>query len=433
MSTSEELIGLTCPPARHRLAQVAVALFVAALSLSLASCTGTVDPAEQRLELAKSASADVVIGAAWPWSKRAEGMYGKGIDLAVREVNASGGVLGRTVRIKRADDNESIVDGRLVAQRMIEDPNVFAVIGHLNSHVSIPVARMYDEGGLLMLTPASTSPELTEQGLRRVFRSVNNDRAVGSHMVRYAKSQGYERIVIGYVRNAYGLGLANAFEFDGTRSGLNVVDRRGYDAASGDARPNFDPIVNDWANLDVDAVFLAGMAPDAAYLVRELRDAGIDAPIFGGDALNTHELIEVAGSAAEGMVVASVFHPDNPRPTVQTFNEAFRAEYGVRPNSWAARGYEAVRLLTHAMQRAGSVVPDRVADEMRSFDGWSGVTGTFVFDDRGDVVGKEVMTVEVRSERFEFRGEQHLVSSQYLERNSPRDPSQWVNTTVAPE
>ena len=153
--------------------------------------------------------------------------------------------------------------------------------------------------------------------------------------------------------------------------------------------------------------------------------------VLGGDALDTEDLIEAAGEAANGVVIASVFHPDNPRQEVQNFNEAFRAEYGTLPDSWAARGYEALKLLVHAMNDAGSVVPDRVADALRSLDGWSGLTGTFVFDDHGDVVGKEVMTVVVEEGRFRFRGEQQAVSSSYdRDREQRSEDLQWVNTRI---
>jgi branched-chain amino acid transport system substrate-binding protein len=250
-------------------------------------------------------------------------------------------------------------------------------------------------------------------------------------MARFAQLEGYEQVAIVYVRNAYGLGLANAFETSATDAGVNVVGRNAYDATTSTTRPNFSRLINGLGGLNADAIFLAGMAPEAGYLIADIRKAGIDIPIFGGDALDTEDLIGAAGDAADGVVIASVFHPDNPRQEVQNFNEAFRAEYGTLPDSWAARGYEALKLLVHAMNEAGSVVPDRVADALRSLDGWSGLTGTFVFDDHGDVVGKEVMTVVVDEGRFRFRGEQQAVSVSYdRDRERRSDDLQWVNTRV---
>ena len=223
--------------------------------VAVAGCSSADDPSEERLRLATDPEADVVIGAAWPWSTRETSTYWQGMELALREVNAAGGILGRTVRIKKGDDRESVVEGRLVAKRFVEDPEVMAVIGHLNSHVTLPASTMYDAGGVLMLTPASTSPEITSQGLRRVFRSVNNDAAVGDHMARFAQLEGYEQVAIVYVRNAYGLGLANAFEISATDADISVVGRTAYDASTNGVQPNFDRLIDGLGDIDADAIF----------------------------------------------------------------------------------------------------------------------------------------------------------------------------------
>ncbi|MEM9664967.1 MAG: ABC transporter substrate-binding protein, partial [Bacteroidota bacterium] len=289
----------------------------------LAACGGPQDPAEQRAQRIAQSDGPILIGAAWPWEARTSGYYWEGLELAVREVNEAGGIQGRPIELVREDDRESVNEGRLVAQRLANNPDVVAVIGHLNSHVTLPAAGTYEAAGLVMLTPASTTPELTEKGYRRIFRSVNNDVMIGQQMVDYAVSKGYTNVAIAYVRNAYGLGLANAFERRAIEAGVHIVDRQAYDSAVRDTRVSFDRIIDEWKDRRFDAIFLAGMAPEAGYFVKHVRAAGIDASMFGGDALDTQSLIESAGPAAEGLVVASIFHPDNPRPEVQQFNEVF--------------------------------------------------------------------------------------------------------------
>ena len=373
-----------------------------AVAILAGACGGPQNVAEERARRAEANRGDILIGAAWPWSSREDGMYGEGMQMAVDEINAAGGVLGRPVRVLKEDDHESVNEGRLVAQRFANNLDVVAVIGHLNSHVSIPAASIYENAGLLMLTPASTSPELTRLGFRRVFRSVNNDETVSREMVAYAVEKGYGRVVICYVRNEYGLGLANAFEQGATEVGIEIVDRQSYDPASSNRPRSFERMLDEWKDQDFDAIFLAGMPPQAGYFVAQARASGIRAPIFGGDALDSMEMVESAGAASEGVVVASVFHPDNPRPEVQRFDRAFFDRYGKRPDSWAARGYEAVRLLAHAMEVAGSTVPDQVAAALRSLDGWPGITGAFSFDANGDVVGNAMVRAIVRNRQFAF-------------------------------
>ncbi len=386
------------------------AMLLAALVVAVSGCGGPKDVAQERALRAEAAD-ELLIGAAWPWASRGEGMYWNGMKMAVDEINAYGGVLGRPLRVIKEDDKESVNEGRLVAQRLSDNPDVVAVVGHLNSHVSIPAAAMYEAAGLLMITPASTSPELTRKGFRRVFRSVNSDEKIGGQMVEFALATGYRRVIICYVRNAYGLGLANAFEQHADAAGLQIVDRQSYDPAVAETPSSFARMIREWKNHEFDAIFLAGMAPQAGYVVKHVRAAGIKAPIFGGDALDTAELLSSAGTDAEGVVVASIFHPDNPRPEVQRFNDRFKATYGVLPDSWAARGYEAIQLLAAAMERAGSPAPDRVAEALRSIDTWTGITGSFSFDEKGDVIGKTMVTVVVRDGRFQFLEENQLASA----------------------
>lgn len=387
---------------RIRTHAVFYGVFGIALAMLISACGGPQNVAEERAEQARLAEGDIVIGAAWPWSSRNDGLYWEGMQMAVDEINADGGVLGRSLRIRKEDDRESVNEGRLSAQRFADDLEVVAVIGHLNSHVSIPAASIYENAGLLMLNPASTSPELTQKGFTRVFRSVNSDVRVSQEMVDFAETRGYKQVLICYVRNEYGMGLANAFDRQAGEAGIQVIDRQSYDPLAANRTYSFQRILDAWKDLDFDAIFLAGMPPQAGYFVAQARASGIGVPIFGGDALDSMEFVESAGEAAEGVVVASIFHPDNPRTEVQHFNDAFAERYGTRPDSWAARGYEAVRLLAHAMTQAGSTVPDEVAVALRRLDGWAGITGTFAFDDKGDVIGKAMVKAVVHDGGFAF-------------------------------
>ena len=374
---------------------------LALLSTVVAGC-GPDDPATLRVERATQAEGDLVIGVAWPWAARTAGHYAEGLDMAVDEINADGGVLGRPLRLVRGDDQESVDGGRLVAQRFANDPDVVAVIGHLNSHVTIPAADIYERGGLLMMTPASTAPELTRRGHHRIFRSVHDDEDVGRQMVALADENGWRSVYVVYVRTSYGEGLATAFEGAATDSQVDVVGRAAY----GSDGSGLDALVREVRQTrgarGVDAVFLAGVPPEAGSVIAALRRGGVGAPIFGGDALDTVELVESAGSAAEGIYVASVFHPDDPCPESQAFRQAFEARYGQQPDSWAARGYEAVRILAQAMATAGSAAPDAVAAALREGGQVSGITGPFGFDDKGDVVGKRLVTAVVHGGQFQY-------------------------------
>lgn len=220
--------------------------------------------AEQRIANARRADGDVFIGVAWPWAARREMRFGDGIDMAVAEVNAAGGIAGHQLRVLRLDDHESADEGRVIAQRLGADPQVVAVIGHLQSYVTVPAAAIYDNGGVVLLAPAATDPALTAQGYRHVFRGTFTDKEAGRQMAEYAARRGYRRIAIEYVRSAYGRDLANAFEESATDRRLQVVARQSY-GADGVGDDTFDEVLREWSTLGLDAIFLAGEVPSAGY------------------------------------------------------------------------------------------------------------------------------------------------------------------------
>lgn len=371
-------------------------------ALAPLGCGGTPDPAAEREKHARG-SGDIVIAAAWPWEARGgDILYGEGMDLAVEELNAAGGVLGRPLRLLRVDDGESVDRGRMIAQQLGRDPEVMAVIGHLHSYVTVSAAPIYDLSGLVLLSATSTTPALTTQGYGRVFRGVFNDVEVGRQLARYAVARGHRRMVVYYARNEYGRELANAFEEQAASQGAQVVSRESYDPNLSANPVAVEQTVSNWSSWDFDAVFIAGQDRQAALLVAELRRRGIRAPVLGSDALATPVFLEVGGPAVEGTVIASAFHPDAPDPEVRRFDAAFRERYGKRPDVGAALGYDAVRVLAHGMRAAGSPAPDRVAASLRGLRDWRGVTGSFSFDRDGNLVGMPIPKIVVRDGRFEY-------------------------------
>jgi branched-chain amino acid transport system substrate-binding protein len=302
----------------------------------------------------------------------------------------------------RVDDHESVDEGRLAAQRIASDPDVVAVIGHLQSYVTVPAAAVYDLSGLILVSPTATDSELTSHGYRRVFRTTFNDKAIGRQIAQFAGHRGLRRIAIFYIRNTYGRELANAFEERAGEVGVTIVARRSYDPSEQANERTFAPIVREWKDLPMDGIFLAGEVPSAGYFIAQARAASIRVPILGGDALSAPSLMAVSGTAAEGTIVGSVFHPDEPRAEVRQFTATFAKRYNVPPDVGSAVGYDAVHLLAHAMRQARSTVPDEVAAALHKVQDWAGVTGTFTFDNDGDVVGKHLVKLVVRRGRFEY-------------------------------
>jgi len=253
-----------------------------------------------------------------------------------------------------------------------------------------------------MMNPASTAPELTPSGMRLVFRTVNSDVESARQLATHFEESGYGRVVICYVRNAYGLGLANAFEAWAYRLGTEVVDRKSYEPSQSRSASSYSQVVRGWQDLRFDAVLLAGAAPQAAHVIRAIREAGLQQPILGGDALHDEDMLALAGSAAEGLVVLSTFHPHNPNPRVESFRARYGKVYRSAPDAWTARGYESLAILVDAVRQAGSIDAKAIASVLRARDDWRGLHGPIGFDDEGNPLRRPGVAVQVVGGRFDF-------------------------------
>jgi branched-chain amino acid transport system substrate-binding protein len=250
-----------------------------------------------------------------------------------------------------------------------------------------------------MITPGASGQKITDEGRPLVFRSLPGNRDQGRQIGDYAAARGYKNIAVYYIKNDYGIDLANYFEQRASELGISIADRRSYNMG-GD---NHAAMLADWATfLKFDAIFLAGSLPESAQIIREARAAGITVPVFGGVGLDSPELIKRGGPSVEGTVVFSLFSANDPRPEAQSFKARFAAKFGREPDSSAGQGYDTLKLLAQAIEKAGSAVPERVALALRSTKGWRGATGVHSFDQHGDLMDKPLAKVVVQGGQFVF-------------------------------
>lgn len=355
--------------------------------------------AQQRARRLADSTGDIVIAVAWPLQSSKATLV-NGIALAVDEINRQGGILGgRKIKVLLKDDAASLSTGRLVAQEIADNPEVAAVIGHLNSYIAAPASQIYERAGLVMVTPGASGQKITEQGGQYVFRSLPGNRDQGRQIGDYAAAQGYKSVAIYYIKNDYGIDLANYFEQRARELGIVVTDRRSYDMGGDDHAV----VLGNWASfLKMDAIFLVGSLPESSQILREIRGAGLTLPVFGGAGLDSPELIKRGGASVEGTVVFSLFNLDDPRPEVRAFGETFKAKFGVWPDGTAAQGYDALKLVAHAMQTAHSAVPAKVAAALRATKDWHGVTGSHTYSEKGDLVAKQLAKVVVQDGKFVY-------------------------------
>jgi branched-chain amino acid transport system substrate-binding protein len=328
-------------------------------------------------------SGSIAVGAAGPWKEGYGAMNKMGIELAIAEINARGGVRHHQLRVIEQDDEGQGTKAAQVAADFVANKDVIAVIGHVNSGAMVAAAHVYD-GELPAVATTATSPELT--GISRwTFRVISSDSANGIALARFADALGRRRAAIMYENNSYGRGLADSFQkaFAGEIISVDPIPE-------GDS--DLEPFVSFYAREKADIVFAAGTDASGLTVLREARRQGFRADFLGGDGW-TGLVVDTALS--NGVYVGAPFTAEDPRPEAQRFVRAFRQKYQMIPDGNAALAYDATKLVAAAIEAVG---PNRakVRDWLANLDeanAFRGVTGAIRFQADGDPVGKSfVMT-----------------------------------------
>ena len=361
------------------------------VALALAACSGSGGP--------------VVLGLAGPFGQPRGASMLKAAQLAVNQINAKGGLRGRPLELRVADDSGSEDVAVRIAAQLYADPAVVAVIGHLSSGTTLAAARVYGAGAtpVVMISPSASSPDLS--GISPyVFRVCPSDLQHGPHLARFAlQVLGARRAGIIYVNNDYGRGVRRTFAAEFARLGGAVVEADPYVPTT----PSLEPYLSHMRRGGVDVLLLAAERPGAELALREMRALGVAWPVLGGDALTG---IEADGPLAEGVRLSSAYLPDRRDERNAAFvTDYARAYQGERPDHRGAGAYDAVFLLARAVDEAGAArraIRAYLAGVGHGRAAFDGVTGTIAFDTSGDVPAKSVVIGVVRDGRLVAQAEQ---------------------------
>jgi branched-chain amino acid transport system substrate-binding protein len=317
-----------------------------------------------------------------------------GAEMAVQEVNAKGGVLGRRIELIAGDDKGDPREGITVANKLVQS-GVVGVVGHLNSGISIPTSKeVYAPAKVTMISPASTNPELTRRGLKNVFRTIGRDDQQGKDAADYARKAGFKTAIILHNKNAYGQGLAEVFRANFERGGGRVLMFDGIQTGDKD----FTPVLTRVKAKNPDLLFFGGEYQDGGLLCAQTRKTGLKAPFMGGDGLFDPLFIKLAGKrASEGVIVT--FPPFD---KAGTFAKTYKSKYGSEPGAYSGYSYDATKVLLDAIRRAGK--PDRsaVMAQVAKTKGFKGVTGTITFNAQGDQPGFKFGIWKIHASEFEL-------------------------------
>ena len=331
------------------------------------------------------------------------------VELALEEQNAGGGLLGARVEARVVDDEASDARGQAVATSLCGDPTVLAVVGHVNSNVSISASNVYAGCGLVMLTPMSSNPAVTDRGLPNVFRLTNRDDYKGPALAAYLyRKLSKRRAVVIDDQTAYGKGLADLFAGTFARLGGTVVARpvvkvgdRDFQALLAGLPPDFD------------VLFFGGIA-EAAYVLKQMRDKGLNQLFACGDGCwNVKGFIQPAEGAAtrgEGVIVLSAAPAVGRVPGSGAFAERYTKQFGPIAN-YAVNSYDAARLVLVAIRRAADAkgaLPTRtdVMSALRALR-YQGIAYArpVEWDTKGDNMAAVIFLNTVEGDQFKEIGE----------------------------
>ncbi len=304
-----------------------------------------------------------------------------GVEQAVEDINAAGGILGQKIILSVGDDRADPKEGVSTANKFAADGVKF-VIGHFNSGVTIPASDVYQENGMLVITPAATNPRVTDRrGMWNVFRVCGRDDQQGGVAGAFIadKFKG-KRVAIVHDKTTYGQGLA-----DETRKAMNAkgVKEVMYEGINKDDK-DFTALVSKLKSANPDLVYWGGLHDTAGLIVRQMRDQGVRAPLMGGDGITDDEFAAIAGPGAEGTLMTYSPDPRN-NPTNKQIVELFRQKRGFEPQAYTLYSYAAVQIIKQAAEAAKSLDPKKVADVMHSGKVFNTVLGDVSFDRKGDL------------------------------------------------
>lgn len=327
------------------------------------------------------AHAQVKLGVAGPItgpSATFGAMLKNGVEQAVEDINASGGILGQRLQLSLGDDVSRPEQGVSVANKFVGDGVKF-VVGHFNSGVSIPASEVYAESGILQITPASTNPRFTERGLWNVFRTCGRDDQQGAVAAKFiAEKFKDKRIVILHDKTPYGKGLADETQKAMNAAGVKEVLYEGINPGERD----YTAIVTKMKQQRAEVLFWGGLHGEAGVLLRQMREQGLNAQMIGGDGIATAELAAIAGDAVEGTLMTFGPDPtkrDNAKPVLARF-----AAKNINPETYTLYSYAAVQVIKQAAEKANSLDPKKVAEIMHSGMAFDTVIGKFALNKKGD-------------------------------------------------
>ncbi len=392
---------------KEKLKKMAACILAAAMMLSgcgsketsTGSAGGTDDTpagtAESAAEISKVSGDAIKIGTSFPLSGSvaADGkLIVDAIRLAVDQVNAEGGIQGRTVEIVSEDDEADPTTAASVANKFAEDDSILAVITSYNSSCGLAQIPVYKEAGLSAVSPVTTSPDITGMS-DYYYRTCNNDGMVGAQCADMLATLGCKKIAVLYEIDDYGYGIYAKYGERAKQVGLEEATVQTF--VYGETK-DFSTIVTAIKDSGADGIFFAGLATEMGLFANQALTQGIsfaDIPCVAADGCNSPSTIEAGGEAVNGLYTLGPFSLESEDAGVQAFIASYKEAYGGEPSGWSALAYDAAMTLFEAMKACDTLDRESINTSLQSIS-YEGITGLNKFHDSD--VSKTYLTFQIR-------------------------------------
>jgi branched-chain amino acid transport system substrate-binding protein len=323
----------------------------------------------------------------------------EGLMLALDEINANGGLLGKKVRVITEDNQSKPEESVTAVLKLIKQDQVSAIVGEVASSRTLAAAPTCQQSRIPLLSPASTNPKVTQVG-DYVFRACFIDPFQGATMAKFAVNRlKAKRIaILTDMKNDYSVGLTDFFRDTARRLGAEIVAEESYSEGDIEFKAQLTAI----KATNPDALYVPGYYTECALIARQARELGLNVPLLGGDGWDSPKTIEIGGKAVEGVYITNHYSADDDRPVVKKFIADYKAKYGGKtPDAMAVLGYDAMKLMADAIRRAGSTDGAKIRDALAATRDFPAVSGDISIDaDRN--ARKAIVVVQIRDGQFRF-------------------------------
>lgn len=297
-----------------------------------------------------------------------------GTEVALKEINDAGGIDGRPLRVIYEDDKLDANQAIAAARKLIDQDRVPVIMGSGSSSISLAIAPVVDEAGVVQISSISTNPALAQ--FSNVFIAMPSDAAQGAEWAGIARQWGIKEAAILFINNDYGIGVKDIFVQHFTQDGGKVLVAEGFPVGSTDVRSQLLRVKDSGAKY----IFLTSHVKEGSLVLKQAQELGIQATWIADNAMQAQEVIDLAGSAAEGMFAVQVGRKDH--EAYRAFEAAFRNLHGKDPTIWSDFAYDTTRLVATAIREVGTD-PAKIKSWLEQVKDFPGATGPLTMGEDG--------------------------------------------------